>query len=88
MRALGIFRYSDRVKAETERMEKLQLDDFEVVCIVTWFLLALLKLKFYPKYNIPSYGLQMDEDEKYNRKLESGLYTLQVGIFRTVNRVS
>ncbi|KAI9100186.1 hypothetical protein K1719_024404 [Acacia pycnantha] len=42
-------RYSDRVKAETERMEQLQLDDFE-----------------------------MDEDEKYNRKLESGLYTLQL----------
>ncbi|XP_028769805.1 beta-catenin-like protein 1, partial [Neltuma alba] len=42
-------RYSDRVKAETERMEQIQLDDFE-----------------------------MDEDEKYNRKLESGLYTLQL----------
>lgn len=24
--------------------------------------------------------LQMDEEEKYNRKLESGLYTLQVWI--------
>lgn len=23
----------------------------------------------------------MDEDEKYNRKLESGLYTLQVSLF-------
>lgn len=42
-------RYSDRVKAETERLEQVQLDDFE-----------------------------MDEDEKYNRKLESGLYTLQL----------
>ncbi|KAF7831176.1 beta-catenin-like protein 1 [Senna tora] len=46
-------RYSDRVKAETERMNQIQLDDFE-----------------------------MDEDEKYNRKLESGLYTLQARIFR------
>lgn len=26
------------------------------------------------------YTLQMDEEEKYNRKLESGLYTLQVCI--------
>lgn len=42
-------RYSNRVKAETERMNQLELDD-----------------------------LEMDEDEKYNRKLESGLYTLQL----------
>ncbi|KAJ7960005.1 Beta-catenin-like protein 1-like [Quillaja saponaria] len=42
-------RYSERVKAETERMNQLALDD-----------------------------LEMDEDEKYNRKLESGLYTLQL----------
>ncbi|KAH7557013.1 hypothetical protein JRO89_XS11G0028100 [Xanthoceras sorbifolium] len=42
-------RYSDRVKAEAERMDNLELDD-----------------------------LEMDEDEKYNRKLESGLYTLQL----------
>ncbi|KAL8171286.1 hypothetical protein V2J09_023090 [Rumex salicifolius] len=42
-------RYSDRVKEESERMEQLDLDDFE-----------------------------LDEDEKYNRKLESGLYTLQL----------
>lgn len=42
-------RYSDRVKAETERMDQLELDD-----------------------------LEMDEEEKYNRKLESGLYTLQL----------
>lgn len=42
-------RYSDRVKAETERMDELKLDD-----------------------------LEMDEEEKYNRKLESGLYTLQL----------
>lgn len=42
-------RYSDRVKAETERMDRLELDD-----------------------------LEMDEEEKYNRKLESGLYTLQL----------
>lgn len=42
-------RYSDRVKAESQRMEQLELDDFG-----------------------------MDEDEKYNRKLESGLYTLQL----------
>lgn len=41
-------RYSDRVKAETERMDRLQLDDLEI-----------------------------DDDERYNRKLESGLYTLQ-----------
>ncbi|KAF8398803.1 hypothetical protein HHK36_014663 [Tetracentron sinense] len=42
-------RYSDRVKAETERLSQLELDD-----------------------------LEMDEDEMYNRKLESGLYTLQL----------
>ncbi|KAF1891113.1 hypothetical protein Lal_00001252 [Lupinus albus] len=42
-------RYSDRVKAETERLSEIELDD-----------------------------LEMDEDEKYNRKLESGLYTLQL----------
>lgn len=42
-------RYSDRVKAETERLDNLDLDD-----------------------------LEMDEDERYNRKLESGLYTLQL----------
>ncbi|CAB4271927.1 unnamed protein product [Prunus armeniaca] len=43
------WKYSDRVKAETERMDQLELDD-----------------------------LEMDEEEKYNRKLESGLYTLQL----------
>ncbi|KAJ3672297.1 hypothetical protein LUZ60_007018 [Juncus effusus] len=42
-------RYSDRVKAETERLDTLELDD-----------------------------LEMDEDERYNRKLEAGLYTLQL----------
>lgn len=42
-------RYADRVKAEIERMDQLQLDD-----------------------------LELDDDEKYNRKLESGLYTLQL----------
>ncbi|OIV95690.1 hypothetical protein TanjilG_01484 [Lupinus angustifolius] len=42
-------RYSDRVKAESERLNDIELDD-----------------------------LEMDEDEKYNRKLESGLYTLQL----------
>ncbi|KAI5408190.1 hypothetical protein KIW84_054135 [Lathyrus oleraceus] len=42
-------RYSDRVKAETERLDQIEFDD-----------------------------LEMDEDEKYNRKLESGLYTLQL----------
>lgn len=42
-------RYSDRVKAETERLDLLDLDDFE-----------------------------MDDEERYNRKLDSGLYTLQL----------
>lgn len=42
-------RYADRVKAEIERMDRLQLDD-----------------------------LELDDDERYNRKLESGLYTLQL----------
>lgn len=42
-------RYSDRVKAETARLNELELDD-----------------------------LEMDEEEKYNRKLDSGLYTLQL----------
>ncbi|KAJ8442199.1 hypothetical protein Cgig2_005139 [Carnegiea gigantea] len=42
-------RYSERVKAETARLDQLELDDFE-----------------------------MDEEERYNRKLDSGLYTLQL----------
>ncbi|KAJ0044013.1 hypothetical protein Pint_18287 [Pistacia integerrima] len=42
-------RYSNRVAAETERMNELELDD-----------------------------LEMDEEERYNRRLESGLYTLQL----------
>lgn len=42
-------RYSNRIKAETERLDQLELDD-----------------------------LEMDEEERYNRKLESGLYTLQL----------
>ncbi|CAI9758109.1 unnamed protein product [Fraxinus pennsylvanica] len=42
-------RYSNRVKAETERLNQLDLDD-----------------------------LEMDEEEKYNHKLDSGLYTLQL----------
>ncbi|KAF6174653.1 hypothetical protein GIB67_006305 [Kingdonia uniflora] len=42
-------RYSDRVKAEIERMDRLEFDD-----------------------------LEMDEEERYNRKLESGLYSLQL----------
>ncbi|XP_010549882.1 PREDICTED: beta-catenin-like protein 1 [Tarenaya hassleriana] len=42
-------RYSDRVKAESERLDQLEFDD-----------------------------LEMDEEERYNRKLESGLYTLQL----------
>ncbi|KAI3462246.1 hypothetical protein Pfo_018909 [Paulownia fortunei] len=41
-------RYSNRVKAETERLNQLELDDLEI-----------------------------DEEEKYSRKLDSGLYTLQ-----------
>ncbi|XP_030474670.2 uncharacterized protein LOC115692055 [Syzygium oleosum] len=42
-------RYSDRVKAVTERLNQLEFDDLEI-----------------------------DEDERYNRRLESGLYTLQL----------
>ncbi|CAA6662732.1 unnamed protein product [Spirodela intermedia] len=42
-------RYADRVKEESERLDKLDLDD-----------------------------LEMDEEERYNRKLEAGLYTLQL----------
>ncbi|GAB4836129.1 hypothetical protein Ancab_001044 [Ancistrocladus abbreviatus] len=42
-------RYSDRVKAESERLDQLDLDD-----------------------------LEMDEEEVYNLKLESGLYILQL----------
>ncbi|KAF6145035.1 hypothetical protein GIB67_013386, partial [Kingdonia uniflora] len=42
-------RYSDRVKAEIERMDRLEFD-----------------------------GLKMDDKERYNRKLESGLYCLQL----------
>ncbi|PKI54441.1 beta-catenin-like protein 1 [Punica granatum] len=42
-------RYSDRVKAETERLNQLKFEE-----------------------------LEMDEDEIYSRRLESGLYTLQL----------
>ncbi|GAV61715.1 DUF1716 domain-containing protein [Cephalotus follicularis] len=42
-------RYANRVKAETERLNQLELDD-----------------------------LEMDDEERYNRRLESGLYTLQL----------
>ncbi|KAF5186105.1 Beta-catenin-like protein [Thalictrum thalictroides] len=42
-------RYSDRVKAASERLNNLEFDE-----------------------------LEMDEEERYNRKLESGLYTLQL----------
>ncbi|XP_021892010.1 beta-catenin-like protein 1 [Carica papaya] len=49
-------RYSNRIKAETERLDQLELDD-----------------------------LEMDEEERYNRKLESGLYTLQVKLFYLVS---
>jgi beta-catenin-like protein 1 len=42
-------RYANRVKAETERLNDIELDD-----------------------------LEMDEEEKYNRRLDSGLYTLQL----------
>ncbi|KAL8093371.1 hypothetical protein AgCh_035300 [Apium graveolens] len=44
--------YSNRVKAETDRLNNHELDD-----------------------------LKMDEEEIYNRKLESGLYSLQVRNF-------
>lgn len=44
-----ITRYADRVKEESERLDKLELED-----------------------------LEMDEDERYNKKLEAGLYTLQL----------
>ncbi|MQM04263.1 hypothetical protein Taro_037071 [Colocasia esculenta] len=42
-------RYADRVKAESERLDRLELED-----------------------------LEMDDDERYNKKLEAGLYTLQL----------
>ncbi|XP_010940280.1 uncharacterized protein [Elaeis guineensis] len=42
-------RYSNRVKAESERLSRLELDD-----------------------------LELDEEEHYNRKLEAGLFTLQL----------
>lgn len=74
------FRYSDRVKAETERMDQLELDDLEVSSFLgskesadPWNYITLTEGGFYT--------LQMDEEEKYNRKLESGLYTLQVWFY-------
>lgn len=30
---VALFRYADRVKAETERIEQLELDDLKVVCL-------------------------------------------------------
>uniref|UniRef100_A0A1D1YKG0 Beta-catenin-like protein 1 n=1 Tax=Anthurium amnicola TaxID=1678845 RepID=A0A1D1YKG0_9ARAE len=42
-------RYADRIKAESERLDRLELED-----------------------------LEMDEEERYNKKLEAGLYTLQL----------
>ncbi|GJR95400.1 hypothetical protein Tco_0267574 [Tanacetum coccineum] len=44
----NVYRYSNRVKEESERLNELELDN-----------------------------LEMDEDEKYSRKLESRLYSLQ-----------
>ncbi|KAE8712902.1 ARM repeat superfamily protein isoform 2 [Hibiscus syriacus] len=46
---LDSYKYFNRVKAEAQRLEQLELND-----------------------------LERDEEEKYNRKLESGLYTLQL----------
>lgn len=68
------YRYSDRVKVETERLNHLELDDLEVPSD-TYLISCILEVSLCAKMHLK---LQMDEEEKYNRKLESGLYTLQV----------
>lgn len=82
------FRYSNRVKAEAERMNQLELDELEVVPSLS--LSHMLTHKDTGRHTLSLYSflccwsvyimskLQMDEEEKYNRKLEAGLYTLQV----------
>lgn len=82
-----MYRYSDRVKEETERLNQLELDDLEAsyLCSSLLSLLPLLQKKVWDLLWVYIYLyyclLQVDEDEKYNRKLESGLYTLQVSTF-------
>lgn len=82
-----MYRYSDRVKEETERLNQLELDDLEASCLCSSLLslLPLLQKKVWDLLWVYIYLyyclLQVDEDEKYNRKLESGLYTLQVSTF-------
>lgn len=73
---LILCRYSDRVKAETERLDNLDLDDLEVLFSILLSSSPILTIMNCLKKTLRF--SQMDEDERYNRKLESGLYTLQV----------
>ena len=63
------------MKAETARLDQLEIDDFEVTLLKSFLFSNRLLLEI----NIRCEILQMDEEERYNRKLDSGLYTLQVG---------
>lgn len=62
-------------------MNQLELDDLEVLYLLEHFCVVSHHCFHFEITcaNI-SYILQMDEEERYNRKLESGLYTLQVRI--------
>lgn len=59
-------------------MDELELDDLEVIipspCMFSIFLCYLI-------IYLAWVFVQMDEEERYNRRLEAGLYTLQVGNF-------
>ena len=76
--SLVLYRYSDRVKEETERLDSLDLEDLEVpfLCLVS--LISISNSSKQWIFWTCSYFSQMDDDERYNRKLEAGLYTLQV----------
>lgn len=59
---------------EMERLNQIELDDLEVPCDI-YLISCIWEISLCAKMHLK---LQMDEDEKYNRKLEYGLYTVQV----------
>lgn len=75
------WRYSDRVKAESERLDNIEFDDLEVTLSFVVCRLVAPEICFASSGSVIFHAfVQMDEEEKYNRKLESGLYTLQVWV--------
>ncbi|KAM5558328.1 hypothetical protein ABKV19_020169 [Rosa sericea] len=71
-------RYSNRVKAETDRIDQLDLDDLEVTLFFSLQYSYGSFTLFYFHLQVFCYTFQMDEEEIYIRKLEAGLYTLQL----------